>query len=281
VEINFQGAKTIGPVFNYEMNAALWRRRFIQTLRIYPVVMLVLLATGYGLGAFRADADSLIPRSVIMAVSYFIIGVVPILAIIGFIVIARANDAEYKKAKEQQGKFIYDDAFTIPSEEMHGYKLAMLTRRPPMLTGLTGDPYTADSSAVCTDNPEHIPPVVNCECGFYAYRLRADAQFELSINPGAFMLDVDLYGIVFIYGRGFRAETQVAHHLTVPGRCMRCKILTPRVFVPVFHLGPTNYTWWQWETRCSFCSSTFKEADKLTFPQMAEELKITVGPRRP
>lgn len=256
------------------MNVAKWRRRFIQSLRIYPFIVLPLVGVTYLLGGFSGSADSPISQQVVTVASYFFIGVAPLLAIIGFMIIGKAGDAEFKNSRSNQSKFTYGDAFNIPSEEMHGYKLAIITGRTPILTGLTGDTYEADSSARCTTDKKHIPPVMNCECGFYAYQNLDDAKFELSINPASYLLEVDLYGIGFVYKRGYRAESQVVKHLTIPKRCKRCKVLPAKVFVATYQLGLSNYSWWQWQVRCSLCSSTFKEADKLTFDQMARELKV-------
>lgn len=259
------------------MNVAKWRRGFIKALRIYPLVVLALFGIGYFFGGFSASAEAAIPHQVMIIASYFLIGGAPILAIIGFIIIGQAGDAEFKKNSSNQTAFNYGDAFDIPSEEMHGYKLALLTGRTATLTGLTGDTYAADASAICTTNSQHIPPVINCECGFYAYQNLNDAKFELSINPGSFLIDVDLYGIGFVYQRGFRAETQVVNHLTIPKRCMKCKVLPPKLFVTFFNLGRGDFTWWQWQVRCLICSSTFKVGDKLSFDQMAQKLGISMS----
>lgn len=260
------------------MDVAKWRRRFIQALRIYPLALLPLVGIVYLLGGFSGKADAPISEEAITIASYILIGGVPILAIIGFIIIGQAGDAEFKRNREHQENFSYSDAFEIPNEVMHGFKLALITGRIPMLTGLTGDTYSADASAQCTIDSDHIPPVMNCECGFYAYQNRQEAQFEQSINAGSYLLDVDLYGIGFVYQRGYRAETQVVNQLFAPTRCSRCKILPARFFVATFNLSQRDYSWWQWRVRCGICSSTFKESDKYSFAQMAQALKIKVGP---
>lgn len=275
------------------MNLAKWRRRFIKTLRVYPFAFLGVAGIIYLLGRFglldalgfsggfsgdlNAEGGAFFSERVLTYLAYFLIVGVPVLAIIAFIIIGQASDAELRNKNRNQERFAYSDAFEIPSEIMHGYKLALLTGREPMLTGLTGDTYASDASATCTVDAEHIPPVTNCECGFYAYKDRTDAVIERSINPGTFLLDVELYGIGFVYQRGYRAETQVVEKLTVPKRCMRCKVLPAKIFVPVFHLGRSDYTWWQWQVRCVVCSSSFKDSDKLNFDQMAQMLKISIS----
>ena len=259
------------------MNVAMWRRRFIKTLRIYPFVVLVLVAITYRSGGFSGGTDAPISQTVMTLVAYFFVGVAPILAIIGFIVIGRATDAEFKANKSKESRFSYDDAFEIPVEEMRGHKLAFLTGRKPIFTGLTGDTYGTDASATCSLNAEHAPPVMNCECGFYAFADLDEAKFEQTINPGSFLLEVDLYGIGFVYKRGFRAETQVVNKLHLPKRCMRCKTLPAKLFVTTFKFGYSDHSWWQWQVRCSICSSNFKATDKLSFEEMAKELKIVIA----
>jgi hypothetical protein len=155
----------------------------------------------------------------------------------------------------------------------------VITERDPTLRGLTGDSYSADDSAICEKFPEHTPPVASCECGFYAYSRLADAKFESSLNPGAFLLEVDLYGIGFKYESGYRAETQVVNKIFIPKRCMRCRILSPKVFVITYRMGYQNYSWMQWQVRCNICSLTFKDKDKLSISDMHRRLKIPIAPQ--
>jgi hypothetical protein len=259
------------------MDVGLWRKRFIRTLRIYPFIVLILLAIAFSMGGFTSEAPEASSPQVIRFVAFFFIGIAPVLAIIGFIIIGQAGDAEIKANKIKESRFHYEDPFEIPTEEMRGYKLAFLTGREPIFTGLTGDIYSADTSATCTLNSDHAPPVMSCECGFYAFKDRADAKFELSINPGSYLLEVDLYGIGFVYRRGYRAETQVVNKLKVPARCMRCKTLPARVFVTTFKFGYNDFSWWQWQARCFICSSSFKTKDKLSIEEMASKLNVVIS----
>jgi hypothetical protein len=144
-------------------------------------------------------------------------------------------------------------------------------------TGLTGDTYKKDESATCKAFPDHVPPVSDCECGFYAYSDIEEAKFEGSINPGAFLLDVDLYGVGFKYARGYRAETQVVNELITPSRCQFCRILPAKVFVTTYKLGYDDISWWQWQIRCVICSSSFKDEDKLSIDQMSASLKLLIS----
>lgn len=252
------------------------KQRLIKLVRLYPILALAVLLLAYLLGGFSEKENPLIPQSVVITFLYLFVGLVPLFFIIAFIVVGNNSDKEFTRNKGNQSKLVYEDAFDLPTQQMHGYKLAIITGTVPTLTGLTGDTYLSDSSAKCTTYPEHVPPVTGCECGFYAYKNLSDAKFELSINPGAFLLDVDLYGIGFTYQRGYRAETQVVNSLTTPKRCMRCRILPASVFVTTYRLGYDDISWWQWQVRCLVCSSSFKDKDKLSIEQMSDKLSLKI-----
>jgi hypothetical protein len=259
------------------MSVSSKRQRLIRWVRRYPVIALSTLAFAYLLGGFSQNNDGLIPQQIVITALYLFVAVVPIGFIIAFIIVGRLGDIESAANKEKQSKLSYQDAFNLPSQIMHGYKLALITVRLPTLTGLTGDRYLSDAQAVCKENADHVPPVAECECGFYAYKELADAQFELSINPDAFLLDVDLFGLGFTYKNGFRAESQVVNQLITPSRCMRCRVLPAKVFVTTYRLGYEDTAWWQWQIRCVVCSSSFKVEDKLTVAQMAQHLAVKIN----
>jgi len=253
------------------------RQRLIKWVRRYPLIALLVLTLGYLLGGFSEMDNGFIPQQIVINALYLFIALVPLGFIIAFLIVGKLGDLESAANKRKQANFTYQDVFDLPSQIMHGYKLAMVTGRSPTLTGLTGDRYLSDAQAVCEENPEHIPPVAECECGFYAYKELADAQFELSINPGAFLLDVDLFGLGFTYKNGFRAESQVVNRLITPSRCMRCRVLPAKVFVTTYRLGYEDTAWWQWQLRCVICSSSFKIEDKLTIEQMAQRLAVKIN----
>ena len=261
-------------VFNYKMSLAAKRQLLIRLVRWYPVVALLVLLTATLLGGFNNQESTPGSSNLIIKGLYLFVGLVPIVFIIAFALLGRAGIKAAKSTRDHNGKFDTNDPFNLPSEIMHGYKLALLTGRPPQFTGLTGDTYKVDDSAKCSLVPEHVPPVAGCDCGFYAFKELSDAQFELTLNPGSFIFDVDMYGIGFLYQQGFRAETQVVNKVLIPKRCMRCKILPAKVFVTTYKMGYTNYTWWQWSVRCLVCSSSFKQEDKLSFDQMNQELGL-------
>ena len=256
------------------MSLAERRQKLIRAVRIYPVITLFVLALAYLAGAFSESEDPVIRRDLVFLALNLYIFLMPALFIIAFILIGIAGERERRGVSNNKRRFNYEDPFDLPLEEMRGYKLAIITEREPTLRGLTGDSYKADDSAICTEFPEHTPPVAACECGFYAYRTLTDAKFESSINPGTFLLEVDLYGIGFRYEDGYRAESQVVKNIIIPNRCMRCRIFSPTVFVVTCRMGYQNHSWMQWQVRCNLCSLSFKEQDKLSIPDMLSKLKI-------
>lgn len=275
VALRIQSAKSAGEVFTFAMAAADFERKLIQAIRVFPLATAVMLLIAYLLGGFSDRTDPLIARDTVVLVLKIFIAVIPTAFVIFFILADWLKKREGARNKAAQGKFAFADPFSLPSQIMHGYKLAFITGRPPTFTGLTGDHYSADDVATCSINSEHIPPVMNCDCGFYAFKELQDAQFELSINPGAFLIDVDLFGIGFEYGRGFKAESQLVNSLKIPQKCMRCKIFAPVKFVTSFKMGYNSLAYLKWEVRCRMCSATFKEQDTLQFAQMSEKLGIS------
>ncbi|MBM3699129.1 MAG: hypothetical protein FJW82_04570 [Actinobacteria bacterium] len=249
--------------------------RLIRLIRIYPVVVICLLALVYLLGGFSNQSDQLVPKSALITLLYIFASVVPLLFIIGFIYIGAAGNKVAKQSSNSKS-FNYQSVFDLPNEQMSGYKLALITGRNPILTGLTGDTYLADASASCSKDVNHVPPVVDCECGFYAYRDLDEAAFELTINPGSFLLAVDLYGVGFKYDRGYRAESQVVRGLKKPSRCQHCRILPGKVFVANYRMGYDDSTWWQWQFRCLVCSNSHKAQDKLSITQMEKALTVVI-----
>ncbi len=235
-----------------------------------------MLALAYLLGAFTHQKDPLIPQETVTTLLYAFIAIGPLFVIVGFISIGLAGDRERKRTQQNQGRLAYQDPFDLPNEKMSGFKVVAITGLEPSLTGLTGDKYRADDSARCASNPEHVPPVADCECGFYAFKKIEDAKFELSISPGVFLIEVDLFGVGFEYADGYRAETQLVTRLVTPKRCMRCKTLPAHRFVKSFHLGYSDETWWQWQVRCKICSNTFKDSDRLTMSEMGQRLQIPI-----
>lgn len=262
---------------NFPMDSASAERKLGEFLPKFCLgslfaVLLAFISGGFSSGS-AGSAPLLLQNFSRQFFTLYII-LVPILFISYLLYIDFLSRQESKRTVIGNNKLVYDDAFDLPSQDMHGYKIAFITGQVPTLTGLTGDLYVADDAARCEINREHIPPVVGCDCGFYAYSDIRDAKHQLSINPTSFLIDVDLYGIGFAYSRGFRAESQVVNSMTLPSRCMRCKIFRPIRFVKSYKFGLNGYAYWRWDFRCQMCSYNFENEDRLSHDKMSNVLGI-------
>lgn len=61
-------------------------------------------------------------------------------------------------------------------------------------------------------------PHLDCSCGFYAWKTRADAV-EMIGSAGWALLEVELFGTVIQHERGYRAQKQRVLGVTVNSRC--------------------------------------------------------------
>lgn len=262
---------------NFVMDSAAAERKlgkFLPKFCLGSLIAVVLALVFGGLSGGSDGSAPLLLQNFIRQFFTLYILVVPIIFISYLLYIDYLGRQESKRGATSSGKLVYDDAFDLPSQEMHGFKIVFITGQMPTLTGLTGDLYVADDTAVCEIYSDHIPPVAGCGCGFYAYIDIRDAQHQLSINPSSFLIDVDLFGVGFAYSRGFRAESQVVNSLTLPRRCMRCKIFRPIRFAKSHQFGFNSFAHWRWDFRCQMCSYTSKEEDRLTPEQMSSVLGI-------
>lgn len=250
--------------------------KFIRFIRFYPFTAVGLLILIYLLGGFNEKSNPLVPRLFLNGLLFTLVGVVPLVVIAFFIGFSMAEDRARTRNLKNLENFPEEDPFNLAYEEMSGFKVVALTGALPTFTGITGDTYKKDDSAQCQMSPDHVPPVSNCECGFYAFKSRLDAQFELSIHPGLFLIDVDLFGIGFEHTYGYRAESQRVNSLILPKKCMRCKTLPARIFTRSYKIGYGETSWWQWSMRCLLCSKPVKEEYKLTTSQMSQHLQVRI-----
>lgn len=258
------------------MEPAVFERKLVRTIRIFPLITVALLLLAYLFGGFSERPNSFIPQSAIRTILIIYIAVIPTAISALFLWADFKRKRAKKSAPTSLKKLAFDNPFELPNQEMHGYKIAFITGRTPTFTGLTGDRYSHDDSATCKIVSEHIPPVADCECGFYAFKDINDAKYEKSINPSSFLIDVDLFGIGFDYSRGYKAESQRVNSIALPKKCMRCKTLPAIRFVTTYKLGYYSYSYWIWEMRCALCSYTFKESDCLTPTEMAQALSVKI-----
>ena len=117
------------------MSSAHLKQRLIKWVRRYPILALSVLLIAYLLGGFSERDNPAIPQSVIITFLYLFVGLVPLFFIIAFIVVGNAGDKEFTRNQGSKSKLLYEDAFDLPTQVMHGYKLALITGRAPTLTG--------------------------------------------------------------------------------------------------------------------------------------------------
>ncbi|HSK91198.1 MAG TPA: hypothetical protein VK875_07790 [Euzebyales bacterium] len=115
-------------------------------------------------------------------------------------------------------------------DALRGYKIAQLIvgrDDTAWLAGVTSLRYGVDTLARCRRRA-CTPPGLDCRCGFYAFRDRAQALDLLgrlgTRHPARsyVLLTVDLDGAVLEYEAGFRAQRQRVLRIDVPDACMRC-----------------------------------------------------------
>lgn len=118
-------------------------------------------------------------------------------------------------------------------EALRGWKTAQILVTPDgsraELWGVTvGSSYTAEDRARCVRR-DCDPPALDCDCGFYAFKRRAEAVDLLRQTLGCnglrdkALLAVDLDGTVLQYERGYRAERQRVLGVQFERSCAGCR----------------------------------------------------------
>lgn len=125
----------------------------------------------------------------------------------------------------------WDDLASAPSlDPKRGHKVAQLiagSSDRAWLAGVTSVRYDVDAVARCRRRGCE-PPGLDCRCGFYALRDRADAldlldRLRTQHPARSYVLaTVDLDGDVLEYERGYRAQRQRVLRIDVPGGCVVC-----------------------------------------------------------
>ncbi len=88
--------------------------------------------------------------------------------------------------------------------------------------------YGAEDVAVCLRGADHIPPALDCVCGFYAFCDRQDAarllarRLDYTGHVISVLCEVDLSGTVIVCDRGYRAERQRVLQVGLLPWCAGC-----------------------------------------------------------
>ena len=124
------------------------KQGFIRLIRIYPFIAIGLLLLIYLLGGFNQKSSPLIPRVILDALLYGLVGVVPVLAISMFIALNVSEDRARNRAAKNLNSPIEEDLFDLVQEKMAGFKIVALSGQIPIFTGVTGDTYTQRASGL-------------------------------------------------------------------------------------------------------------------------------------
>ncbi|CAN5345607.1 hypothetical protein BH23ACT6_BH23ACT6_19070 [soil metagenome] len=123
-----------------------------------------------------------------------------------------------------------DSPAAITDEPFRGYKLAQLVigERDAWLVGVLSVRYGVDQTATCLRRGCRTPGL-DCLCGFYAFKERADAlalldELSRSHRRNLYvLLTADLDGDVLEYERGFRAQRQRIVQIEIADQCTECR----------------------------------------------------------
>ncbi|MDQ3931670.1 MAG: hypothetical protein M3252_02385 [Actinomycetota bacterium] len=113
--------------------------------------------------------------------------------------------------------------------------------------------YAAEDIAVCLRGADHVPPALDCVCGFYAFCDRRDAarllarRLDYTGHVISVLCEVDLAGTVIVCDRGYRAERQRVLQVGLLPWCAGCAArgrLVPAELLSVEHapFGITRLT---------------------------------------
>lgn len=98
--------------------------------------------------------------------------------------------------------------------------------------------------ARCSSNldPDHLPPVMGCNCGFYAYRSREVAlEHPHYLNNYSCLAEVRLWGRVLEYDNGYRAQyAELVSVHAVPQQVRKGKF-SPYDYVRNYYAVVLNY----------------------------------------
>lgn len=125
----------------------------------------------------------------------------------------------------------------VVDEPVRGWKVAPVTRMPDgsvFFDGF-GTQYGVEAVARCNKHfvtgwrSSHAEPAPyeGCECGFYAYNDRR--LIGEHVQPGCGLLEVEMYGKVLRFEKGYRAEKQRVLSVTVRPECC-VRITSPTGF---------------------------------------------------
>lgn len=108
---------------------------------------------------------------------------------------------------------------------LRAYKAAYIVvdnlGRPGFTGAGMGGTYGPVDLARCVRHPDHVPPVLSCGCGFYAWHRRDDAV-DLLMEHLPALLDVEVWGAFHEFEDGLIAAAQLVTSVTLARWCIGC-----------------------------------------------------------
>ncbi len=121
---------------------------------------------------------------------------------------------------------------------LFGWKLAEVVVTDDQLhlrSGTVGIPVEPEASARCFKHEDHLAPVADCACGFFA-RSTSESLVLYSRYPFSHLLEVELSGTVIARRSEMRASHQRVLRLLLLPTCYRCGAVASMLSEP----GPSR-----------------------------------------
>lgn len=120
------------------------------------------------------------------------------------------------------------------SEPVVGYKVAFISNLfDVVFTGYSFGKYHSLDTYSCmklTKN-NHKTFFQNCRCGFHSFKNLDDALSLLNLREGGVILEVENYGDIIEYEKGYKSEIQEVISVLIPQECFRIKCKNPTEFL--------------------------------------------------
>ncbi len=145
--------------------------------------------------------------------------------------------------------------------------------------------YGSVAVASCGKDPNHIPPVASCMCGFYALKDRdaiergrfSGATFSNS-SSASVLLEVELFGSNVIEGvDGFRASSQQVRSVELPASCRRCGSQACWIVLGQLNYSGEDHDIFDVRYLCNGCvaEQNVEDSKKLSAQQLSAMLGVT------
>lgn len=100
--------------------------------------------------------------------------------------------------------------------------------------------YPRDAFATCIKDQFHLPPVWECECGFYSFKDLVDAQEYTVFHKGALVAEIELYGEIIEHDIGYRSREISIKEIYIPKVCSYKQCSSNTISIKI---GVKDYGW--------------------------------------